>query len=233
MQLQSNTNQQTAPASVPGRQESYWKLFVRQLIVMNIGLFVMSIGIVCTIQANMGASPWDVLHIGLTYHLPISFGLASQGVGLIVLIFSCWMAKRWPTIGTLINITMIGFYCNMIFPFISVQETWWMKIPLFFFGLNLCGYGVGIYISSRLGAGPRDWLMLSLHQKTGLAIRWVRTLIEISAVLFGILLGGPFSVGTVLFSLLIGHPTEWGIKWAERVFSPFVERREVRNETVN
>lgn len=108
-----------------------------------------------------------------------------------------------------------------------------MKIPLFFFGLILCGYGVGIYISSRLGAGPRDWLMLSLHQKTGLAIRWVRTLIEISAVLFGILLGGPFSVGTILFSLLIGHPTEWGIKWAGRVLSPFVERREIRDETVN
>lgn len=233
MQVQSNTNEQTAPVLVGGRQESYWKLFLRQLLIMNIGLFVMAIGIVFTIQANMGASPWDVLHIGLTYHLPLTFGLASQGVGLVVLIFSCWMAKRWPTIGTLINIVMVGFYADVIFPFVTSPESWWIRVPLFFIGLLFCGYGAGIYISSRLGAGPRDWLMLSLHQKTGLAIRWVRTLIELSAVLVGILLGGPFSVGTILFSLLIGHPTEWGIKWADRVFSPFVERREIRNETVN
>jgi len=225
VQLETKTNSISARQAA-SRQEASWRWFLRKLLVMNIGLLVMALGIVATIRADMGVSPWDVLHIGLTYHLPISFGVSSQLVGLGVLIFACWLAKRIPTIGCMINIVMVGMYCDWLFPYIPAPQEWLWRIPEFAVGVVLCGYGAGMYISSRLGAGPRDWLMLGLSQKTGLQVRWVRTILEVTALLIGIVLGGPFAAGTILFSLTIGHPTQWGIKWAEKVLGPFVERRE-------
>jgi len=193
---------------------------------MNIGLLVMSLGIVSTIRANIGTGPWDVLHVGLTLHVPISFGLASQLVGLVVLVAACLLARSWPTIGCLINIVMVGFYCDWMFPFLPAPDPYVWRVVEFLIGILLIGYGVGLYIASRLGAGPRDWMMLTICQKTGIEVRWVRTIIEVSALGVGIALGGPFSFGTILFSLTIGHPTQWGIKWAAHAFGPFVERRE-------
>jgi uncharacterized protein len=232
VQLETNNTNQSivAPAT---QVEPYWKMFLRRLLVMNIGLFVMAVGIDAIVLSHLGASPWDVLHLGVTLHTSISFGTAQQVVGLVILIAACAMAKSWPTIGVFINILMVGFYSDWMYAAVTSPDSWPLRIVQFVIGLLLCGYGAGIYISAQLGAGPRDWLMLSLHRKTGIRIRWVRTCLEIFAVSVGIALGGPFSVGTIVFSLTIGHPTEWGIKWAEKFFRPFVERRELRNEVVH
>ncbi|MGZ4111969.1 MAG: YczE/YyaS/YitT family protein [Tumebacillaceae bacterium] len=232
MQIQTNTKRAQA-TSVHSQLEPYWPWFLRRFLIMTVGLFVLAVGIVLIVRAKMGASPWDVLHVGLTYHVPISFGVAQEVVGLLLLTITCLFAKRWPTWGTFYNIIMVGQFCDWIYNLVPSPDLWIWKGVQFAIGLLLCGYGVGIYISSNLGAGPRDWLMLLLHEKTGLQIRWVRTMLEVCVVVIGIMLGGPFSFGTILFSLLVGHPTDWGIKWARRVFRSFVERRERRNEIVN
>lgn len=229
MQVETNTKP-TAPNTW---QITDWKLFLRRLIVMNLGLFIMAVGINSVVHARLGASPWDVLHIGLTFHTAMSFGTAQQVVGLVILLFACWQARSWPTIGCLINILMVGLYSDLMFDVVPQPDLLALRIIEFVVGVLLCGYGAGIYISAQLGAGPRDWLMLTLHAKTGMKIRWMRTILEVSAVAAGYLLGGPLGAGTIVFSLTVGHPTEWGIKWATRVFRPFVERREASHEIVH
>ncbi|HEU4962788.1 MAG TPA: YitT family protein, partial [Bacilli bacterium] len=118
-------------------------------------------------------------------------------------------------------------YCDWIFDFVPAPQEWYWQVLEFIIGILIAGLGVGFYVAARLGAGPRDWLMLSLSQRTGWQVKWVRTIIEVVAVILGLLLHGPFAVGTILFSFLIGHPTQWGIRWGERLFAPFVERRDV------
>lgn len=226
MQLETNTNGHVF-------YEASWKFHLRRMIMLNIGFLVMCIGFVSIVRAGLGTSPWDVFHMALTLHTPLTFGTAQQVSGIFLLVLACWLARSRPTLGCLLNIALVGLYCDLMFNLIPAPSVWWQQWPQFLLGLLFTGYGVGIYIACKLGAGPRDWLMLSLHQRTGIAIRWVRTMIEVAVVLVGILLGGPFGIGTVLFSLLIGHPTEWGIKWAERVVGPYVERREVKHEVIH
>ncbi|MGE5702758.1 MAG: YczE/YyaS/YitT family protein, partial [Clostridia bacterium] len=59
-------------------------------------------------------------------------------------------------------------------------------------------------LSPRLGAGPRDSFMLALNERMGWSIQKVRLSIEIAVTLFGFLLGGPVSVGTLVTALSIG-----------------------------
>src|SRR5699024_12639647 len=65
-----------------------------------------------------------------------------------------------------------------------------------------------MYIGSQFGPGPRDGLMTGISRVTGRSIRLVRTLIEVSVVAVGWLLGGVVGVGTVLYALGIGPRSE-------------------------
>ena len=55
------------------------------MILAAVSLFINGFGIYLTIQANIGASPWDVLHIGMSKSLGILYGTASIIVSLSIL----------------------------------------------------------------------------------------------------------------------------------------------------
>jgi uncharacterized membrane protein YczE len=77
------------------------------------------------------------------------------------------------------------------------------RVALMLAGLLIVGAGSAIYIGSGLGAGPRDGLMLGLSER-GISIRLARTVIELTVLVTGIVLGGPIGLGTVAFALGIG-----------------------------
>ncbi|BCJ86304.1 YczE/YyaS/YitT family protein [Effusibacillus dendaii] len=209
-------------------------LTVRRLAVFLVGIWIMSYGIVCVVKAHLGAAPWDVLHLGIALHTGLSFGRVQQMAGLVILLTACLILKKWPSFGSIANMVLVGEFCDWIIRWQLVPE--WQhlaaRIGLFVVGIAVWGFGTGIYIESRLGAGPRDWLMLALHQTTGWAIRWVRTFLEIFAVAVGFALGGPFSAGTIVFSLSIGHSTEYGLRVAAKLCNRFVKGGETY-ETVH
>ena len=67
-------------------------------------------------------------------------------------------------------------------------------------GVVLCAIATALYIGAQLGPGPRDGLMTGLARRTGWSIRRIRTLIEVTVLVIGMLLGGVAGVGTVLFA---------------------------------
>jgi uncharacterized membrane protein YczE len=73
-------------------------------------------------------------------------------------------------------------------------------------GIALVGIGSGLYLSTVLGPGPRDGLMTALHRLTGRPVALVRTAIELTALVVGVLLGGRFGVGTIALALLMTTP---------------------------
>ena len=67
-----------------------------------LGLVLLGAGLGLTVAADLGVSPWDVLHQGLAERLGISIGTASIGVGIIVLLGWIPLRER-PGVGTLMN----------------------------------------------------------------------------------------------------------------------------------
>ena len=55
-------------------------------VMAAVSLFLNGFGVYLTIQANLGAAPWDVLHIGLSRTLNILYGTGSIAVSVIILI---------------------------------------------------------------------------------------------------------------------------------------------------
>jgi uncharacterized membrane protein YczE len=50
--------------------------------------------------------------------------------------------------------------------------------------------------------------MTGLARRTGLSLRLVRTLLELSVVALGLLLGGHLGVGTILYAFALGPLTQ-------------------------
>jgi len=156
------------------------------------------------VQADLGLSSWDVLHMALTYHLPISLGQASIGVAFIVVIVDVILGEPlgW---GTILNMIFIGVWIDALKPFVPpVPSIFWAQVAYLLLGTLVMGFGTAIYIGVDAGAGPRDSLMLALSRIGKTSLRWSRTLLEITVVVIGWLLGGPLWLGTVISAVTIG-----------------------------
>lgn len=186
------------------------KVVLRYIWIM-FGLFFIANGIVFMVRAQIGVSPWDVLHIGISQHTGISLGKVLQGVGLLVVAISYVFHVR-PRIVTLLNMYFIGLFVDMIngMSYIPQPDALWLKFSSYLLGVAICGFGTALYISGNRGAGPRDSLMLALTKATSLRIGYVRTMMEITVATVGFLLGGPLGIGTLLFAFLVGVFVEVG-----------------------
>lgn len=154
------------------------------------------------VVAELGLSPWEALHQGISIHTPLSIGIAGILTGFIVLL--AWIPLRQrPGLGTVLNIMVVGLVIDGTLLVIETPEPLVARLALMLGGIVIVALGSGIYIGMRLGPGPRDGLMTGLARR-GLSIRLARFLIEGSVLLVGWLLGGTIGLGTVAFAVLIG-----------------------------
>lgn len=166
------------------------------------GLFLFGLGITFFIRARLGLAPWDVFHTGVSDKVEIAVGTVIIMVGVVLLLLWIPLRQR-PGIGTIMNAIEIGLVVNLTKPIIGEPDHIVGRLALMSAGLFIVGLGSAIYIGSGLGAGPRDGLMLGLSER-GISIRSARTIIEITVLVTGIVLGGPIGLGTVAFAIGIG-----------------------------
>ncbi|MEL7556289.1 MAG: hypothetical protein AAGU26_08925 [bacterium] len=170
-----------------------------------LGLFLYALGIVLTIQANIGYGPWEVFHVGLSAATGLSIGGASIIVGLIIVVITVLMGERIG-IGTLLNMLLIGFFLDLLLAIglIPRIENTLVGIIVLIIGLYVISLGSFFYIGSGFGAGPRDSLMVALTRKLRWPIGLIRSLIELTATIFGWMLGGMVGIGTLISGFAIG-----------------------------
>lgn len=174
----------------------------QRLVRCVIGLLMCGTGIATIIHAELGLAPWDVFHQGVSDQTGIPIGTVIVFVGVALLVL--WIPLRVrPGLGTFLNAVIIGVAVDVADPLLPTTDGIGWRILLLTTGLVLFGAGSGLYIGAGLGPGPRDGLMTGLAAH-GLSIRLARTVVEIAALVVGVLLGGSIGVGTAAFALGIG-----------------------------
>ena len=188
------------------------------LIFLCSGLAIFGFGEAILIRTGIGVSPWTVLAEGLTNYVNWTVGFATFIISVVVLL--CWIPlKQTPGIGTIMNAIIVAIVIDLSLPIIPDINNFYGKLLFVFLGIIITGFGGSIYLISNLGPGPRDGLMTGMQKKTNLPLAWVRSLIEITAVMFGWLLGGTFGIGTIFFALGIGPSYSLSIYTLNRVLN--------------
>lgn len=184
----------------------------RRLTQLAIGLVLYGVTLAMMIRAVLGNAPWDVLHQGLSIHLPISIGTALIATSVVVLLL--WIPIReMPGLGTIANIIVLGVVADLTLSVLDTPSQLWARGLLMVSGLVLNALATALYIGSQFGPGPRDGLMTGLHRRTGVSIRLVRTSLEVVVVVIGWLLGGVVGIGTVLYALGVGPLVQLFMPW--------------------
>ena len=167
------------------------------------GLLTFGLGISLMVEAGLGLGPWEALHQGISVRTGIPIGTVSILLGIPILAL-WWPLGQRPGIGTLINVAIVGSATNVGILLIPAQRELAAQVAMMLAGVVVIGIGSGLYLSADLGPGPRDGLMIGLHRRFGWSIRRARTLLELSALGLGFLLGGTIGVGTLAFAFGIG-----------------------------
>lgn len=200
---------------------------LRRLPSLVVGLLLFGTAIALMVRADLGLSPWETFHQGLSRQTGVPIGTISILLGVPILLLWIPLGAR-PGIGTALNVVIVGVSTNVLLA--ALPQPTGLAIQLLYFGLGLgaVAIGSGMYLATDLGAGPRDGLFTAVHQRTGWRIAYVRTAIEGSVLLAGFILGGTVGAGTLAFALVIGHLTEWSLGVFDK--EGRIMRRRVRQE---
>jgi len=202
------------------KKELTFRQAVRWLYTIA-GFFVLAFGINLIVMGqDAGVDAWNILAIGFTNHLPLTLGQAIWAIS-----FGCvalaWALGLPPSLATAANVFFIGLFVDLIKDniFLPKPDNLFFMWAYLLGGVLVAGFGIGMYISSGLGAGPRDSVMLVLTRRLSWSLRKVRILIEIAVATIGFLLGGPVGIGTVACTLMMGPAIQRSLKfclWLKR-----------------
>ncbi|WP_275001654.1 YczE/YyaS/YitT family protein [Promicromonospora iranensis] len=187
----------------------------RRVAQLALGLVGFGVATAMMLHSGQGAMPWAVLDQGIVDRTGLAYGWVVFGVGLLVML--AWIPLRQkPGIGTVSNIIVISL---VIDPTLWVLERLLPDpgllagIGLALGGIVLLGVSTAAYVGARLGPGPRDGLMTGLVHVTGWPVWLVKTAIEVSVVVLGVLLGGTFGWATVVFAFTVGPVVQVAARW--------------------
>ena len=178
------------------------KLFMKLII----GFIFCASSTVFMLNSNLGLSPWDVFHEGLSNISGMTIGQASIIVSLCVIILGILLGQKLG-IGTILNILIVGKFIELINEsnIIPVANNLFTGILMMIIGMLTMGYGCYLYISCGLGCGPRDGVMLSLSEKLNKPIKIIRAIIEVTVLVTGFILGGTVGIGTFISAFGLGY----------------------------
>jgi uncharacterized membrane protein YczE len=195
---------------------------LRRLPQLLAGLALYGLSLSAMVRAALGVNPWSVLYEGLESHTALSFGTISAVVGGLVLLLWIPLRQR-PKFGTFANIVVLACSSDLGLRLIPPHLALPARVGLLAGGVLLNGLSVAVYVGARFGPGPRDGLMTGASATSGRSIRLIRTLIEVTVLVLGRLLGGSVGAGTVLYALAVGPTAQLFLPWfayrsgAERV----------------
>ena len=171
------------------------------MLLAAVSLFFNGFGVYLTIQANIGAGPWDVLNLGIAKTFGILYGSASIAVSLTILVIDI-LLKEPIGIAMFIDAVVVGKavdFFNYI-DAVPARTSLWAGVPVMLMGLVIMAYTQYTYMIASLGCGPRDTLLVGLAKRVKrIPIGAVSIALLSTATLIGWLLGG-VAVIEIVFS---------------------------------
>ena len=182
------------------------KAILLNALIAAVSLFVNGFGVYLTIQANIGADPWDVLNLGLAKTLGILYCTASVAISYSILAIDISM-KEPIGIAMFIDAFVVGKSVDFFNRINLVPKCNSMITCIFvmLIGLVIMSYTQFTYMSAALGCGPRDTLLVALAKRAKrIPIGIVSITLLSLATFIGWLLGGPVGIGTLICAFATG-----------------------------
>ncbi|MFD3448167.1 YitT family protein [Microbacteriaceae bacterium 4G12] len=180
---------------------------ITRLLFFIIGIAVLTLGVSFTLKAKLGAGPWDALAAGQTKTFGFTVGTWVIVNGILLLFVNAYLLRQKPQFLACITFILIGTMID--FWLLKVFNDWeptdlMYRGSVLLTGIVLIAIGVAMYIQSQYPTNPIDNLMIALHTRFGVSLMVAKTIGEMAALVFAIMMKGPIGVGTLIVAFTIG-----------------------------
>lgn len=171
-----------------------------RILYAALGLFIFAFGVYLTIQANVGLAPWDAFSMGVSYHVPLTYGDIVTLTGFVILAIDL-LLKEKIGLGSILDVCIVGKSVDLFtwLDIVPQLHNIWIGIPVLLAGLAIEAFAMGIYMAQGLSCGPRDALLVAMGKRLKkFPIGAVKMIIDGFAVAIGFILEAKVGIGTVV-----------------------------------
>lgn len=179
--------------------------WIKNIILYAIGVGIMPLGVVLTVNAHLGAGGYDALNFVLADILGIPTSYAIYLTAFLVLLLAAAIRRSFPRIETFISSFFLGLSTDF---WQGVLENVEGKnlvnaIILLMLGMIVIAFAIACYMISVFPTNPTDDLIVALQER-GVRIRVAKTTMDVVCVVLAFLAGGEIGVGTIICTVGLG-----------------------------
>lgn len=182
--------------------------FLRDIIIISIGLMISSFGTALFYQAGMGSGAMATFSDGLHRLLHISYGTANMAANVVFLVLLFLCDRRMIGVGTVLCVFLIGVFVdmgNVVFGLLPIAAApTIVRFGCVLAGCAMMGVGLGLYVAVERGFGALEGLVKYLCARTSLTFDKVKIGQDVLLIGLGILLQAEWGVGTLVSAVAIG-----------------------------
>ncbi len=201
-------------------------LFLKRVVLLLLGMFLMAFGIAALVCAGVGTTPISTLPLVVSNIFDTSLGMATFWVNVGFVVLQVLILRKHFRIYSLVQIPLVflfGFFIDLCMGFVGVffGELYWVNLALSVFANVFLALGILALLLSNISMMPGEGFVLAVSVVTekdfgSLKIGFDVSMVCLSAVLGWTVLAGPVGIreGTLISALTVG--------WLVRRLSPFV-----------
>ena len=167
------------------------------LALYAIGVGIMPMGVVLTINAHLGAGGYDALNFALAERLHINTSLAIYATAFLVVLLAAFIRKGYPRLETFISSFFLGIFTDMWKTILApVQGTGLAAILLIMAAGVVVAFAVACYIISVFPTNPSDDLVVDLYER-GMNLGPAKVFLDAVCVVLAFFCG-EIGIGTIV-----------------------------------
>ena len=182
--------------------------FIRRTIVMIIGIFIMSFGLILFKLSLMGNGPSTSMVIAIADRIGVDFGIVMVVTNCLFFAVEWIWGRKLIGVGTFVNWLLVGplasLYERGIRSMWDVPESFFPRLILMAAGILVLSLAGALYQTSDVGISPYDSLSIIISRRSGRQYFWCRILTDGISVLIAYLLGGIVGIGTLVCAFGLG-----------------------------
>lgn len=174
-------------------------------VLYLIGVGLMPLGVVLTVNSHLGAGGYDALNFALGEKLGIPTSFAIYMTAFLAVIIAALIRRKMLRITTFISSFFLGLFTDFWKWILKdVQgENWLNAFLLLIAGIFIIAFAVAAYILCIFPSNPTDDLVAAMHEK-GIRLGIAKIGLDIFCVVIAFLLGGEIGVGTIVCTFGLG-----------------------------
>lgn len=181
----------------------------KRLSRIAIAWLSVALGIAMMIRSGLGVAPIDSLITGLSDRVGASFGFTFVAFSMSLYALG-WLLGSPPGPASVAGSVVIGPVVGMALNRFDEPAALLLRMAACGLGLVLIAVGISFAISTNLGPGPTEVVMLGMHRH-GMNLVVARWLIDGALLLGAVILGGPLGIGTAVFLVAMAPMVKAGL----------------------